>query len=229
MTAEVTRPASFAESRPHGKVNPGRHDPLYEDDRAALEAIGKTQAFDRRFDFWSALGFTVCISGTVQAYVTLGRPSYEPERWHAYITYAFVICLYTLLNVFGVKALHSLNLLGIGTHLGGYLLTIIIMLVYTKDKHSADYVFTTFLNSSGWSSNGVAFCTGLSTSLFGFGGLETAAHFSEEIKHLTFPVFWTALINAIITLPWLIVLLYCSGNIDDVLASKTGPVRRLPT
>ncbi|GME33829.1 hypothetical protein GTA08_BOTSDO12870 [Neofusicoccum parvum] len=175
----------------------------------------------------------------VQAYVTLSRPSYEPERWHAYIIYAFVICCYTLLNVFGVKALHSLNLIGIGTHLGGYLLTIIIMLVYTKDKHSADYVFTTFLNSSGWSSNGVAFCTGLSTSLFGFGGLETAAHFSEEIKHVRTSVpraiFWTALINAIITLPWLIVLLYCSGNIDDVLSSKIGPispvtqVRPLPT
>ncbi|EOD52552.1 putative amino acid protein [Neofusicoccum parvum UCRNP2] len=119
----------------------------------------------------------------VQAYVTLSRPSYEPERWHAYIIYAFVICFYTLLNVFGVKALHSLNLLGIGTHLGGYLLMIIIMLVYTKDKH----------------------------------------------------IFWTALINAIITLPWLIVLLYCSGNIDDVLSSKIGPispvtqVRPLPT
>lgn len=37
-------------------------------------------------------------------------------------------------------------------------------------------------------------------------------------------VFWTALINAIITFPWLIALLYCSGNIEDVINSKIGPV-----
>ncbi|KAK7708721.1 hypothetical protein SLS57_008938 [Botryosphaeria dothidea] len=321
MFAENDRSAPLQDPPLHKTVDPGRHDPLDEDDRAALEAIGKTQAFHRKFNFWSALGFTVCISGTwegivaaflqglalggpvgllygyiltaiamtcvaaviaelasmwpssgaqyhwiaelspprqrpilswlggwlsycyawlatascamgvavqVQAYVTLGRSSYEPQRWHAYIIYAFVIIVYTLLNIFGVKLLHSLNLLGIGTHLGGYLLTVIIMLVYTKDKHNADYVFTTFLNSSGWSSNGVAFCTGLSTSMFGFGGLETAAHFSEEIQHVRKSVpraiFWTALINAIITFPWLIALLYCSGNIEDVINSKIGPV-----
>ncbi|KAK0638342.1 Choline transport protein [Lasiodiplodia hormozganensis] len=102
------------------------------------------------------------------------------------------------------------------------------MLVFTKDKHSSDYVFTTFLNSSGWTNSGVAFCTGLSTPMFGFGGLEKAAHFSEEIRHVRKSVpraiFWTALINAFITFPWLIVLLYCSGDISSVINSPIGLV-----
>lgn len=48
----------------------------------------------------------------IQAYVTLGKSSYEPERWHVYVIYSFTIIIYTLLNVFGVKLLHSLNLFG---------------------------------------------------------------------------------------------------------------------
>ncbi len=40
---------------------------LASDDRAALDAIGKKAVFERRFNFWTALGITVCISGTVSA------------------------------------------------------------------------------------------------------------------------------------------------------------------
>ena len=56
--------------------------------------------------------------------------------------------------------------------------------VMTKDKHSASYVFTTFTNNSGWSSDGVAFCIELLTCQYGFGGIDTAAHYSEEISHV---------------------------------------------
>lgn len=35
------------------------------DDAAAMEAIGKKPEFERRFNFWTALAITICISGTV--------------------------------------------------------------------------------------------------------------------------------------------------------------------
>lgn len=69
-------------------------------------------------------------------------------------------------------------------HIVGYFLTLIVMAVMTKEKHDAKFVFATFINSSGWSSDGVSFCIGLLTSVYGFGGIDTAAHFSEEIKNV---------------------------------------------
>lgn len=57
----------------------------------------------------------------------------------------------------------------------------IILLVMTKDKHDAEFVSTTFINNSGWSSRGIAFCVGLTTPMLGFAGLEMAAHYAEEI------------------------------------------------
>lgn len=38
---------------------------IADDDAAGLAAIGKTQAFDRRFGFWTVLGIGICVSGTV--------------------------------------------------------------------------------------------------------------------------------------------------------------------
>lgn len=41
---------------------------LGEEDRDGMNAIGKKQVFKRRFNFWSALGLTVCISATVRVH-----------------------------------------------------------------------------------------------------------------------------------------------------------------
>lgn len=138
----------------------------------------------------------------VQAYAMIAHPSYAlvAQRWHAYLIYALASVVFTLINVFGAKLIHYLNISGrflvdtelrlltqspgIIMHVVGFMLTIIILGVMTKDKHSASYVFTTFTNSSGWSSDGVSFCIGLLTSVYGFGGIDTAAHFSEEISHV---------------------------------------------
>jgi choline transport protein len=60
----------------------------------------------------------------------------------------------------------------------------IILLVMNKDKNDTSYVFTQFLNSSGWSSNRLAFCIGLTTPMLGFAGIEMAAHYAEEIQHV---------------------------------------------
>ena len=68
-------------------------------------------------------------------------------------------------------------------HIVGFVVTMIVLLATSDHKNSANFVFTTFENLSGWPNDGVAFCIGIMTSLFGFPGVESAAHFSEEIKH----------------------------------------------
>lgn len=40
---------------------------LAADDQDAMHAIGKEQVFKRKYNFLSALGFTICISATVRA------------------------------------------------------------------------------------------------------------------------------------------------------------------
>ncbi|KAK7424578.1 hypothetical protein QQZ08_008588 [Neonectria magnoliae] len=161
----------------------------------------------------------------VQAYVIIGQPSYVNERWHTYLTYLIVMIIYLVMNLFASRALHHLNLLGIGTHVVGFFLTMIVLLVMTKDKHDTEFVFTEFINSSGWSSNALAFCIGLTTPMLGFAGIEMAAHYAEEIQHvrksLPRAMMWTIALNSIMTFPWLVAVIYCSGDIPSV---ANGPI-----
>lgn len=52
-------------TQPTKVVVPRHHNELDIDDAAGLAAIGKTQAFNRKFNFWTALAITVCINATV--------------------------------------------------------------------------------------------------------------------------------------------------------------------
>lgn len=38
------------------------------DDQAAMEAIGKKPAFTRRFNFWTAMAITICMTGTASSH-----------------------------------------------------------------------------------------------------------------------------------------------------------------
>ncbi|CAG9998476.1 unnamed protein product [Clonostachys byssicola] len=162
----------------------------------------------------------------VQAYVIVARPEYVNERWHTYLIFALVMVIYLAMNLFSSRALHHLNLGGIGTHIVGFLLIMIILLVMNKEKNDTSYVFTQFLNSSGWSSNGLAFCIGLTTPMLGFAGIEMAAHYAEEIQHvqksLPRAMMWTIAINSVVTFPWLVALMYCSGDIPEVVNGPIG-------
>lgn len=71
-----------------------------------------------------------------------------------------------------------------GVFVVGFFLSMIVLLATTKDKHSAEYVFTSFENQSGWSSDGVAFLIGLLSSVYGFVAIEQPTHYAEEIKHV---------------------------------------------
>ncbi|KAF2996778.1 hypothetical protein E8E14_004983 [Neopestalotiopsis sp. 37M] len=58
----------------------------------------------------------------------------------------------------------------------------------TKNKNSAEFVFTTSINHTGWT-DGIAWCVGQLSSLFAFFSLDTATHFAEETprREITVP------------------------------------------
>ena len=49
-----------------------------------------------------------------QAYAMTAHPSYvlHAQRWHAYLIYAFIVIIFALVNVFGAKLMHPLNMSG---------------------------------------------------------------------------------------------------------------------
>jgi amino acid permease len=68
-------------------------------------------------------------------------------------------------------------------HVIFYIINIAVLLACTKKKNTAKYVFTEFHNTTGWDSDGIAWCVGLLSALFAFFSLDTTVHFSEEIEN----------------------------------------------
>lgn len=65
------------------------------------------------------------------------------------------------------------------------LLVILITVPSVATTHqTAQFVFATFVNNTGWSSNGIAFIVGLINANWAFACLDCATHMAEEVERL---------------------------------------------
>jgi len=179
----------------------------------------------------------------INAYIIVCNPDYVPERYHTVLMYLShywgganfsfwaVLLLGVCVNVFGIKLMHGLNIGAMIIHGCGFICVIAVMSAMGS-HHDAAFVFTSFQNLSGWSSDGVAWCLGLLTTSYGFVGYDAAAHMSEEMKNaardMPRAMFGSVVVSGVLTFPYIIALLFAIGDIDVLLASPTGsPITQL--
>lgn len=68
-------------------------------------------------------------------------------------------------------------------HVFGTAIIVIVVLVTTPEKQSASFVFTAWVNNTGWSSGFYVFMLGLLQSQYTLSGYDSAAHMSEETQN----------------------------------------------
>lgn len=114
----------------------------------------------------------------------------------------------------------------------GALFILITLLVRTHPKQSADFVFTDFVNMTGWKSNGVVFFLGLLPGVTAVNGFEGVAHLADEIpqpeKNIPRVMFGSALLSTLAGFPMCLVYMFCISNPANLLAPIGGqPVAQL--
>lgn len=91
---------------------------------------------------------------------------------------------------------------------------------------SSEFVWTNFVNNSGWSSNGVVFLTGMANPNFLYAGLDGAVHLAEEVTDAarTVPraLFSTVVIGFVTAFTFAIAMLYSMTDLKEVIKSPTG-------
>ena len=105
----------------------------------------------------------------IQGLLVLNYPDYVFQRYHGTLLMWAVVLLGLLINVFGIAILPHIGTVSGLCHLAFYF-ALLIPLVYLAPKKSASFVFTSFQNNSGWSSDGVSWCVGLLTMVFSLVG-----------------------------------------------------------
>ena len=103
-----------------------------------------------------------------------------------------------------------------------------VCLAVTQPKQSSHTVWHDFINNTGWDSNGLVFLLGLINPIYGFGGLDGAIHLGEDCfepaKAVPRAIVNSLVVGLITTFFFAISMLYCVGNLEAALKSRTGSV-----
>lgn len=105
----------------------------------------------------------------------------------------------------------------------GFFVIFVTCLARSSPKQSSDLVWNTFENSTGWSSNGIVFLTGLINPNYIYAGLDGAVHLAEECKNAATAIpkalMSTVSIGFVTGFAFAVAMTYSYTDLDAVLAS----------
>lgn len=167
-------------------------------------------------------------SNLVMGLVSLNYPDFVVKTWHSSMVFWAITLIALGFNLYGNRILPYLQNFICALHVGFFFAIFIATLALNPEKNSASFVFTEFRNSTGWSSDGIAWCLGMLTSCYVMIGYDSATHLSEEIpdpaRNIPRAMIGCIAINGGMGFVILIVLLFCMGNLDAALNSGPFPI-----
>ena len=158
----------------------------------------------------------------LQSLIVVNNPSYVPERWHLTLIIFALVIFQGLMNVYTFWIIPLIELMAGILHI---LMFIIFVAVLTSlsSRHKSEWVFFNRETQSGWNNSYVSWNLGLLTPTWGFVGFDGAIHMSEEVRRakqaVPRAIFWTIALNAVLAYAIIMVILFCSGDLDAVLAA----------
>jgi amino acid permease (GABA permease) len=107
---------------------------------------------------------------------------FDTRPWHTIVLFAAILVLHGLLNSFGVTVVSILNNVSVWWHIGGVLVIVLVLAVVPSHHESASFVFTHFVNNTGWGSKFYVILLGLLLAQYTFTGYDASAHMTEETR-----------------------------------------------
>ncbi|KAF2010903.1 amino acid transporter [Aaosphaeria arxii CBS 175.79] len=168
-----------------------------------------------------ALGVGNLCMGCIQ----MAHPGLEIKPWMSFLAYQVVNAACALFNTYS-KILPSLTLFTLWSSIISFLVIILAISCKAPSHQSAHWVFTTFINRTGWDSNGIAFIVGLINPNWAFNGLDCATHMAEEARdpERIVPIAILGTVGIGFVTAWLfgIAMLFSIQDFDLISSTPTG-------
>jgi len=166
------------------------------------------------------------------ALVSLAKPDYELERWNVFLLLELINLATLLMVVFGNKFLPLVNKASMWWFLASFLICSITVLAMAPSHRSAEEVFRNFTNSTGWSTAGMAFISGLINPAFAIAVLDSTTHISEEVpqpeKNVPKAIMYTLIFALGTGWFFLMAIFFSYQDLNGLLETKTGlPIAEL--
>src|SRR6202140_3124036 len=155
------------------------------------------------------------------------------SRFSIIAIYAVVLFVHGLLNTFGVSLVARLNDISVWWHIAGVLIIVGVLFLFSKYHQSPSYVFTKFVNLTGFSFAGAStfvFLTGLLMAQYTFTGYDASAHMTEETRNAAISgprgIVWSIIISLIAG--WILLIGVTQAINDADYATAAGAVGAAP-
>ncbi len=139
--------------------------------------------------------------------------------------FAVVLFLHGLLNTFGVALVALLNDISVWWHLVGVAIIFVVLFFVPAHHQSASFVFTKFVNNTGFGNGFYVFLIGLLLAQYTFTGYDASAHMTEETHNAAVAgprgIVWSIIISLIAG--W-VLLIGVTGAIQDYDAERAAVV-----
>jgi amino acid permease (GABA permease) len=139
------------------------------------------------------------------------------------LIYGVVLFLHGLLNTFGVALVALLNDISVWWHLIGVAVIFVVLFFVPTHHQSVSYIFTGFVNNTGFGSGIYVFLIGLLLAQYTFTGYDASAHMTEETNNAAIAgprgIVWSIIVSLIAG--W-ILLIGVTGAIQNYTAEATA-------
>ncbi|GAB2868063.1 amino acid permease [Lentzea nigeriaca] len=151
---------------------------------------------------------------------------YAATPEHTILIFGIVLVLHGLLNTFGVKLVALLNDVSVWWHIVGVLVIVGALVFLPSEHQSASFVFTHFVNNTGWSSAFYVGLLGLLLAQYTFTGYDASAHMTEETHDAARSgprgIVMSIVVSLIAGWVLLVGITFAIRDYDGALASTTG-------
>ncbi|PLB50744.1 amino acid transporter [Aspergillus steynii IBT 23096] len=183
---------------------------------------------------WTLTHASCCavVSTLILALVNLCAPDYDVSvRWQLFQVYIGVATYAWLFNIFGLRWIPALELLGTWATVLGFL-TFTVVLLAVALKASARSVLVDVNNDTGYSSSSLAVFLGLYNSMATLMAVDGPTHLAEELAQpkrvMPRMLIITVSSQCVVGIVWILVLGFSLVDLQSALDTATGvPITEL--
>jgi amino acid permease (GABA permease) len=151
---------------------------------------------------------------------------FDARRWHTILLFGAILILHGAINQFGVKVVALLNDISVWWHVAGVTI-IVAVLAFSPDHHqSTHFVFTKFVNNTGWGSSFYVAMLGLLLAQYTLTGFDASAHMTEETRDPSVAgprgIVMSIVVSIVAGWILLIGLTYAIQSYDSATGTSTG-------
>ncbi|KAF7554772.1 hypothetical protein G7Z17_g2652 [Cylindrodendrum hubeiense] len=183
--------------------------------------------------WFSVLGwiFTTASTNLIYAQVLMALIALYIEdltikAWQTFIVYQGLNLITAAVVMFGNRIIPALNKFSLFYLQIGWLVVLITVVACAPTHRNADFVFTTWINNTGWKNQGICFITGLVNPLYSLGGLDGITHITEEMpnpsRNAPLAIAITLIIAFCTGITYLISLMFSIQDFDALTSTNTG-------